>query len=144
MKVLRYILGLIVLLLIAFFTLGFLNPEISYETRTEIQASVEETFAVFNDPERMGEWLVGFHSMENISGNDNEVGSKWKLRFEENGEVMEVNFVLLKGESGAVPTMNSANVTRSCKDNSGGGPLHFPAGAMTVQVLPKSTDEHRG
>ena len=90
MKAFKFILGILVFLVLAFLTLGMLNPVLEYESRTQVEASVEHTFAVFNNPDRIGEWQEGFKSIENISGGDNKVGSKWRLIFEEDGEVMEI------------------------------------------------------
>ena len=38
----------------------------------------------------MGDWLTGFESMETISGNPGEVGSKYRMIFVENGDEMVI------------------------------------------------------
>ena len=94
MKALKYILGILVLLILAFFTLGMLNPELAYESRTQVNAPVEHAFAVFQDPDHMDEWLEGLKRIEMISEGDARVGSKSLLVVEENGEVMELTEVV--------------------------------------------------
>jgi len=88
MKILKYILGIAAILVLAFLTLGLFTPELNYETLTEIDAPLEHAFAVFTDGDRSSEWLVGLKSIENISGQEFEVGSMWRLTFEQDGEVM--------------------------------------------------------
>lgn len=94
MKALKYILGILVLLILAFFTLGMFNPELTYESRTQVNAPVEHAFAVFQDPDRMDEWLEGLKRIEMISEGGVKVGSKSLLVFEENGETMELTEVV--------------------------------------------------
>lgn len=88
MKLLKYA-GLTVAVLAGIFlSIGFFVPSFSYESRIEVNAPLAQAFAVFNDPSRMGEWMSGFKSIETISGNPNEVGSRYRLVIVENGEEM--------------------------------------------------------
>lgn len=65
-------------------------PTFTYVSKIEVNAPAEHAWAVFTDDTCMGEWMTGFKSIENISGNPNEVGSKWKLVIEQGGELMEM------------------------------------------------------
>ena len=87
MKILKIILGLVVGLALVFFAVGIFAPSFTYENKVEVNASVEKAWAIFTDESRMGDWLTGFQSMETISGNPGEVGSKTEWSFVENGDV---------------------------------------------------------
>lgn len=76
---------IILIVVIAFCSLGIIFPDHEYVITTTINAPVEKTFAVFNDTTRMKEWMLNFRSIENISGKPNEPGSKWKLTFFDHG-----------------------------------------------------------
>jgi len=84
---LKYIGIGIAVVILSFIAMGLLHPTIEYETRTEVKAPLKKTFALFNDTTLMKNWMPGFSSITNISGNENEVGSKWKLVLVQKEEV---------------------------------------------------------
>ncbi len=88
MKILKYILIALLLLVLAFFALGFIKPAISYDHEVTVNKPIKEAWAVHADQSKLGEWLDGFKSIEHISGKENEVGSKYKVvvRPEDNPE----------------------------------------------------------
>jgi len=90
MRILKLILGLLLGLALVFFAVGIFTPSFTYENKVEVNASVEKAWAIFTDESRMGDWLTGFQSMETISGNPGEVGSKYRMIFVENGEEMVI------------------------------------------------------
>ncbi|MCH7675873.1 SRPBCC family protein [candidate division KSB1 bacterium] len=51
---------------------------------------MEKAWTIFTDESRMGDWLMVFESMETISGNPGEVGSKYRMIFVENGDEMVI------------------------------------------------------
>lgn len=79
MKILKYLLGAVALLVLLFFALGFLKPTISYGHQIEVNKSIEEAWAVQQDESKLGEWLDGFKSIEHLSGELGMVGSKYKI-----------------------------------------------------------------
>ena len=90
MKILKWILGILLLLLLAFLLLGWLNPEYNESITTVIDAPVEKTFALANDEQHMDKWLENFKSMELIEGDGKSKGSKWKVTFDENGKEFDM------------------------------------------------------
>lgn len=81
MRWLKWIVAVIVLLVAGFLSLGWFVPVVEYEVSVDVEASRTESFAVFADVSRMGEWLEGFQTIENISGAPGQVGSRWRLTF---------------------------------------------------------------
>lgn len=79
MKILKYILYVILGLIVAFFALGLLKSSISYGHEITVDKSIEEAWAVSKDPSKFGQWLDGFKSIELISGEQDQVGSKYKV-----------------------------------------------------------------
>jgi len=59
--------------------LGFLKPEIHYGHTITVDKSIQEAWAVAQDPDKHAQWLDGYVSEELISGVRNEVGSKYKV-----------------------------------------------------------------
>lgn len=85
-KILIYVLVVVVLIVAGGIAFGLLNPSVSYEASVEINKPREVVWAYFSDETKMGEWLKGFQKIEIISGNKNEVGSKYKMTFIDQGQ----------------------------------------------------------
>ena len=79
MKILKFLLSLIVILILIFFAIGFIKPTVSYGHEIEVDKSVKEAWAVHIDDSKYDQWLDGFKSIDLISGELNEVGSKYKV-----------------------------------------------------------------
>ena len=90
MKILKYVLGFIAILVIAFFAMGIFIPEINYSTEVEVNKPLKEAWAVFQDDSKTADWVEGMKSIELIEGTEGEVGAKYKLVIEQDEEVMEM------------------------------------------------------
>ena len=91
MQAVKLIVSLLLGLAIAFLLIGVFIPEVEFNSSIDVNAPVDQAFAVYTDESRMGEWLTDFVSIENISGAPLEVGSRWRLVFKgEYGEDIEM------------------------------------------------------
>ena len=88
MKYLKYTLGILAVLVIGFFIMGLINPEISYECDIIVDKTLDESWAVSQDVEKMSDWLSGFQKIEHISGNPGAVGSVSDVYFINEGQEM--------------------------------------------------------
>ena len=79
MKFLKYLLYLIGGLLFLFLAIGFIKPSVNYGHEITVNKSLKEAWAVQQDESKLGEWLAGFKSIDLISGEAGEVGSKYKV-----------------------------------------------------------------
>lgn len=79
MKVLKYILITIVILLIGFLALGLFMPQVSYGHTITVDKPIEEAWAVHQDESKFKLWLKGFKSIDLISGEQGKVGSTYKV-----------------------------------------------------------------
>jgi len=75
MKYLKYILGILAILVIVFFLLGLIKPELSYECEITVDKSLAESWAVSQDEGKMSDWLPGFQKVEPVSGTPGTVGA---------------------------------------------------------------------
>ena len=90
MKYLKYIAGIIGLLVIGFFLMGLLKPTISYECEIIADKPAAESWAVVQDEEKMSAWLPGFEKIEPVSGTPGTVGAVSDVYFENEGEMMTI------------------------------------------------------
>ena len=89
MKIVKLIVSLAAGLFLAFALIGLFVPQVEFNSTIDIGAPVDEVYAVYTDEALMGQWITGFVSIENISGAPLEVGSRWRLVFddERGGEI---------------------------------------------------------
>lgn len=88
MKYLKYILGIIAILLVAFLLIGVFKPEISYDCEITVDKPLTESWAVTQDEEKLSEWLPGLQKIEHLSGTPGTVGAVSDVHFENDGQQM--------------------------------------------------------
>lgn len=86
MKYLKYLLGIILLLVVIFFGRGFLTPSFSYTSEFIVDKPIKEAWAVMGDESKVSQWLKGITSIEHVSGEKYTVGAVTKYTFSENGQ----------------------------------------------------------
>lgn len=90
MKYLKYILGILAVLIIAFFLLGIISPEVSYDCEIIVDKPLGESWAVTQDEEKMPDWLEGFKSIEHVSGVPGTTGAVSDVYFITDGQEMTI------------------------------------------------------
>ncbi|NND52117.1 MAG: hypothetical protein HKN54_06910 [Flavobacteriaceae bacterium] len=90
MKYLKYIFGILAVLIIVFILLGLIKPEVSYDCEIMVEKPVAESWAVTQDEEKLSEWLPGFQKIEHISGTPGTVGAVSDVYFDNNGQLMTI------------------------------------------------------
>ncbi|WP_299887187.1 SRPBCC family protein [uncultured Lacinutrix sp.] len=90
MKYLKYILGIVAILVIVFFLLGIIKPELSYNCEIMVDKPLAESWAVSQDVEKMSDWLVGFQKFEHVSGTPNTIGAVSDVYFITDGQEMVI------------------------------------------------------
>lgn len=90
MKILKYVLGILAILIIAFLLFGMLKSEIAYDCEVTVDKPLAESWAVSQDDSKMSSWLEGFEKIEPVSGTPGTVGSVSDIHFVTNGEAMVI------------------------------------------------------
>ena len=90
MKYLKYILGIVVVLVIVFLALGLIKPELSYDAEIVVDKPLAECWAVSQDEDKMADWLEGFQKIEHISGTPGAVGAVSDVYFITNDQEMVI------------------------------------------------------
>ena len=90
MKYLKYILIILAILIIGFFLLGLIKPEVTYDCEVMVDKPLAESWAVSQDPDKMSEWLMGFQKFEHVSGTPNAVGAVSDVYFVTDGQEMVI------------------------------------------------------
>jgi len=98
MKYLKYLLGVILLLLIIFFGRGLLTPSIYYESEVAVKKSAKEAWAVMSDEANLPKWIKGFKRTELVSGTENTIGSVSNVYVEEGGEEMVMQETIINSK----------------------------------------------
>ena len=79
MKILKFLLYLVLALLLFFIIMGLITKSINYGHAITVDKPVEEAWAVSQDEAKFADWLKGFKSIELIEGQQDEIGSKYKV-----------------------------------------------------------------
>ena len=90
MKYLKYILGLIAVLVIGFLLMGVIKPKLSYDCEIIVEKPAAESWAIVQDEEKMSEWLPGFQKIEHVSGTRGTVGAVSIVYFDNDGQKMSI------------------------------------------------------
>ncbi len=88
MKIIKYILGIILLLTLIFFAIGFIKPEVSYESEVSVNKPLNETWAVLSDEAKLPDWIEGYKRSELVSGEAGQVGAVSKIYVDNQGQEM--------------------------------------------------------
>ena len=91
-KVLLYIVGIVLLLIAAFFSLGFIFPAVVYTTTIEINKPRDITWKIMRERK---DWIYGFKSNEQLSGQPGEIGNRARVTVVREGNEMHFDTELL-------------------------------------------------
>ena len=90
MKILKKSAFILLIVFLMFVGLGlFLNKQ-EYQLETSINRPVSEVFRLFNNHNRLSEWLTEVKSFEPITETENKIGSKYKMIVDNDGKIVEL------------------------------------------------------
>ena len=89
-KVLKIIIGILLMLALVFLATGIFVKETSYSVSTTVNKPVEEVFKTFNDNTVITQWIPSVKSFEAIEEKEGKVGSTYKLTVDDKGNSFEM------------------------------------------------------
>jgi len=89
-KILKYVLGIVWLLLTVFLLAGLLFPQVKYDAQTSVNLPLSETFTLFNDIEKTKEWIPEIQSITPVKETPDIIGSQHKMVIQNEGTAMEM------------------------------------------------------
>jgi len=89
-KVLKIIIGILLILALVFLATGIFVKETSYSVSTTVNKPVEEVFKTFNDNRVITEWIPSVKSFEAIEVKEGMIGSTYKLTVDDKGNSFEM------------------------------------------------------
>lgn len=90
MKTLKKTGILLGIVLLAFIVLGLFLDKQQYQVETKINRPIEEVFQLFNNHNRLSEWLLEVKSFEAIVETPEKIGSEYKITVDNEGKVVEL------------------------------------------------------
>lgn len=85
MKVLRIIVGFILIVVSLFISIALIWPTFTYQSNVTVEATVDHSWKIFTNTNLMPEWMEGFKSMKTLSSEPGQIGSQYELIIEGNG-----------------------------------------------------------
>ena len=95
MKTIKIILGIIIVLTVAFLSTGLLIKETKYSTEIEVNKPVAEVFADFENPELFKKWMPEIKSIETLNEKAGKIGSTYKMVIDNKGETLTMTEKIL-------------------------------------------------
>lgn len=94
MRYLKYFLYFLFALISVLLIVGLIVKKIEYSASITVDKPVKEVWAVYQDENKMKEWLEGFETIELVKGNKNEIGSEYLVKINQEGQVIEMKEIL--------------------------------------------------
>lgn len=88
MKVVKIVLGILIVISLAFFCTGLIIKENQYSYEITINKPLESTFELFNDQEKVNEWIPEITKIESINSKPGKVGSEYRVTMENEGVIL--------------------------------------------------------
>ncbi|CAM1365665.1 SRPBCC family protein [Tenacibaculum xiamenense] len=85
MKIVKIILGIVVALSIAFFALGIFVRELTYSSEVTINKPLPEVFKIFNNDEKLSEWIPEIKSIKSVVKTEEVKGSTYMITVNNQG-----------------------------------------------------------
>lgn len=98
-KVLKIIIGILLLLLVIFLLTGLIVKETNYEVSTTVNKPLIETFTAFNNHEDLQKWIPAVKSFKPVEEVEGMVGSTYKMVvIDANGNDFEMDETIIAFE----------------------------------------------
>lgn len=88
MRAVKIIVGLILVLSLAFFGTGLVIKENNYSVEVNINKPLPETFKIFCNQKLMTQWVPEVTKVEIIQENPGRIGSEYRITMDNNGEIV--------------------------------------------------------
>lgn len=90
MKVVKYIIAGLSLLLILVILPGIVKPALNWEQNLQINRPVKSVYFAMINPMKMGEWIDGFEKVEALGSFSSGAGSKYLLTLRVGDEIIKI------------------------------------------------------
>ena len=98
MKILKYLFYFLLLLLAIFLLAGLVKPKVSYQTSAIVNQTLEQAWNLYNDMDKIKEWIPEIKNIETVKETKSKIGSKYNITVENNGKevIMQEDVISFK------------------------------------------------
>ena len=96
MRILKFILKSLAVLLVLFLLSGLIFPKTKYTTTQQINLPMAKTFSLYTDADKMKHWYLGLQSIRTEEQKPGTVGNKYKMVTEVQGEFVQLKRIVTK------------------------------------------------
>lgn len=97
-RILKFLTILILILIIAFFSLGLFVPKVEYQSTAIINGSLEEVFQSYNDIESMNNWIPEIKSVNALKLTEDKQGSVYEMLIDSDGTEVKMEETIIAYE----------------------------------------------
>lgn len=117
MRILKFLFKLFLVLVGLFLLSGLVFPEISYTTSQQVNLPVEKTFDLFNDGDKMKEWMTSLKEFTTVEKKPGVVGSKYRLVVDTQGSIVEMKELVTAFKKNEKVSLSIQSIEMIKKDN---------------------------
>lgn len=96
MRILKFILKFLAVLLVLFLLSGLLFPKTKYMTTQQVNLPIAETFKLYTDATKMKHWYTGLQSIRTEEQKPGTVGNKYKMVTDVQGTFTQMKRIVTK------------------------------------------------
>lgn len=96
MRILKFMLKLVAVLLALFLLSGLIFPKTKYTTTQQINLPIAKTFNLYTDASKMKHWYIGLQSIRTEEQKPGTVGNKYKMVTDIQGEFVQLKRIVTK------------------------------------------------
>jgi len=89
-RILKILTILILFLLLGFLSLGLLKPEVKYETKAEVKGQLVDVFAMYNDMDKIDQWIPTIKRITPLKETANKKGSVYEMVIDNDGREIKM------------------------------------------------------
>ncbi len=96
MKILKYFLGLLLMVWLAFLTFGYILPTAEYQAEVRVGRPVADVFSFVKEPRHWPEWLGGVVKVQPLPERGVQAGDQFTVEVEDRGNRMTLRETIVE------------------------------------------------
>lgn len=91
--------------MLGFLSIGLFVPQVDYETAGEIDGGVAEVFAMYNDMDKIKNWIPSIKSIKSLKETENKKGSVYEMVIDNEGNEITMEERVLDYKEGELVSL---------------------------------------
>jgi len=99
-RILKILTFLVIILMLGFLSMGLMVPQVDYESSAEVEGSVKDVFDLYNDMDKIDQWIPTIKSIKPLKETDSKIGSVYEMVIDNDGAEIKMKEKVLDYKDG--------------------------------------------